>query len=104
MDENCPAYTQQISAQDWERTPASVKKLVEEMAQHIGQLEKKLAELEAQQQQILEKINRTSKNSSVPPSSDPPSAPKSQLQRKSGKKRGLQITLTKQDTLFEWLV
>ena len=88
MDENCPAYTQQISAQDWERTPASVKKLVEEMAQHIGQLEKKLAELEAQQQQLLEKINRTSKNSSVPPSSDPPSAPKSQLQRKSGKKRG----------------
>jgi len=88
MDENCPAYTQQISAQDWERTPASVKKLVEEMAQHIGQLEKKLAELEAQQQQLLEKINRTSKNSSVPPSSDPPSAPKSQRKRKSGKKRG----------------
>lgn len=87
-NENCPAYMQQISGQDWERTPTSVKKLVEEMAQHIGQLEKKLAELEAQQQQLLEKINRTSKNSSVPPSLDPPSTPKSQRKRKSGKKRG----------------
>jgi hypothetical protein len=47
MDEHCPAYTYQISAEDWEATPASVKKLVEEMAQRIGQLEKKLVELEA---------------------------------------------------------
>ncbi len=91
MDENCPAYIQQISPEDWERTPPSVKKLVEQKAPGIGQLEKKLYELQAEQQQLIEKNDRTSKNSSVPPSSDPPNAPKSQRKRKSGKKRGGQL-------------
>ncbi len=88
MDENCLAYGIEISEQDWEKTPASVKKLVEQMGQRIKQSEKKLVELEAEQQQLLEKINRTSKNSSAPPSSDPPSAEKRQEKKKSGKKRG----------------
>ena len=88
MDEPSLAYVQQISSDDWERTPASVKQLVEEMAQRLGQLEKKLAELQAEQQLLTEKTNRTSSNSSQAPSSDPPSAPKRQPKRKSGKKLG----------------
>jgi hypothetical protein len=31
MEEQCPAYLIQIQPEDWEKTPASVKKLVEEM-------------------------------------------------------------------------
>ena len=82
MDSNCLAYIQQISPLYWETTPASVKKLVGEIAVGIGQLEKKVVELEATQQHLLEQINRTSKNSSVPPSSDPPNTPKQQPKRK----------------------
>ncbi len=88
MDENCLAYGIEISDSDWEKTPTSVKKLVEKMGQHIKQSEKRLVDLEAKQQELLEKINRTSLNSSSPPSSDPPSAEKRPEKKKTGKKRG----------------
>lgn len=88
MNKNCLTYGIEISDSDWEKTPASVKKLVEKMGQQIKQSEKELADLEAQQQELLEKINRTSLNSSSPPSLDPPSAEKRQEKNKSGKKRG----------------
>lgn len=58
------------------------------MAVRQGKLEKNLVVQEAKLEQLLEKINRTSKNSSHPPSSDPPNAPKQEPKRKSGKKRG----------------
>ncbi|MGH2416490.1 MAG: hypothetical protein ACRDEA_22910 [Microcystaceae cyanobacterium] len=64
---------------------ASVKQLVERMGQHIKQSEKELAEKEAQKQELLEKINTTSKNSSSPPSLDPLSTEKRQQKNKSGK-------------------
>ncbi len=71
MEKQCIAYLQQIAQEDWEKTPASVKKLVEEMAQRIKKLKQQVAELFAVQQQLLEKVNRTSKNSSSPPSQHP---------------------------------
>ena len=88
MDENCLAYGMEISDSDWEKTPASVKQLVEKMGQCIKQSEKRLADLEAKQQELLEKINRSSKNSSSPPSLDPSNAEKDQEKKKPGKKRG----------------
>ena len=88
MDIKCLIYGIEIPNSDWERTPASVKELVEKMGQHIKQSEKELAELEAKQQELLEKINSTSKNSSSPPSLDPLSAEKRPEKKKSGKKRG----------------
>ena len=88
MDENCLAYGIEISDSDWEKTPASIKQLVEKMGQHIKQSEKRLAELEVKYQELLEKINCTSKNSSIPPSSDPLHAEKKPEKKKSGKKRG----------------
>ncbi|NEO08502.1 MAG: hypothetical protein F6K51_24215, partial [Moorea sp. SIO3I8] len=45
MKENCSAYFQQIATQDWDRTPTSVKKLVEQMGQRIEQLEQETAQL-----------------------------------------------------------
>jgi hypothetical protein len=91
MDENCLAYGIEISDLDWEKTPASVKQLVEKMGQHIKQSEKELTDLKAQQQELLEKSNRTSKNSSSPPSLDPPNAEKHEKKNKSAKKRGGQL-------------
>ncbi len=88
MDENCLAYGIEISDSDWEKTPTNVKQLVDKMRQHIKQSEEKLAEQEAKQQELLEKINCTSKNSSSPPSLDPLNAEKRQEKKKSGKKRG----------------
>ena len=88
MDENCLAYGIEISDVYWEKTPANVKELVEKMGQHIKKSEEKLAEQEAKHQELLEKINRTSKNSSSPPSSDPLHAEKKPEKKKSGKKRG----------------
>ena len=58
------------------------------MGLHIKQSEKRLADLETKQQELLEKINCTSKNSSIPPSSDPLNAEKRPEKNKSGKKRG----------------
>lgn len=78
---------EQIPPEDWAQTPASVKKLVELMAQRIELLEQQAVELLFCQQQLLEKVNKTSKNSSSPPSSDPPGFGQ-KTRKKSGKKRG----------------
>lgn len=88
MDKHCPAFAVQITPDDWERTPSSVKQRVEEMQERLWQLEKQLAELQAEQQMLTEKSNRTSRNCSLAPASDPPSVPKRQRTRKSSKKRG----------------
>lgn len=89
MEKKCPAYLEQIPPEDWEKTPDSVKKLVEEMAAGMEQLKQQQAELSVVQQQLLEKVNRTlSKNSSSPPSQDPPGFGKKPQKPKSSKKRG----------------
>jgi hypothetical protein len=81
-------HLEQIPSEDWGKTPTSVKKLVEEMAQQIEQQEKKLTEVLTVQEQLLEKVNRTSENSSSPPSSNPPGFEKKLPKTKSSKKRG----------------
>ncbi|AFZ28345.1 Transposase IS66 family (plasmid) [Cylindrospermum stagnale PCC 7417] len=88
MEQKRLNHVEQIPAEDWGKTPTSVKKLVEEMAQQIEQQSKKLTEVLSVQEQLLEKINRTSVNSSSPPSSDPPGFGKKWQKTKSGKKRG----------------
>lgn len=88
MEQKRVNHLEQIPPEDWGKTPTSVKKLVEEMAQQIEQQEKKLAEVLTVQEQLLEKINSSSKNSSSPPSSDPPGFGKKPQKTKSSKKRG----------------
>jgi hypothetical protein len=88
MEEKRVNHLEQIPPEDWEKTPTSVKKLVEAMAQQIEQQEKKLTEVLTVQQQLLEKINRTSENSSSPPSRNPAGFGKKPQKTKSGKKRG----------------
>ena len=88
MNENCPPYGIEIPDSDWEKTPASVKQLVEKMEQYIKKSDKRFADLEAKYQELLEKINRTSKNSSSPPSGDPLNIEKQKQKTGSDKKRG----------------
>lgn len=88
MDVKCLIFGIEIPNSDWEKTPASVKELVEKMGQRINTSEKELADQQAKNQELLEKINRTSNNSSSPPSADPPSVEKPGKKKKSGKKRG----------------
>ena len=93
MEKKRVNHLEQIPPEDWGKTPTSVKKLLEAMAQQIEQQEKKLTEVLTVQEQLLEKINRTSENSSSsssssPPSYDPPEFGKKPPQTKSGKKRG----------------
>lgn len=61
----------------------------------IAELERRVAELEAlvrQQQaqiaELLERLNRNASNSSLPPSANPPQAPKPVVKAKSGRKPG----------------
>jgi transposase len=62
MDVQCLIFGIEIPNSDWEKTPPSVKELVEKMGQRIKTSEKELADKEAQNQELLEKINRTSNN------------------------------------------
>jgi hypothetical protein len=89
-----PQLNQEIPNTDWERTPVSVKRLVESQAEGLKQQERELAELKQQKREVEGKIanlteqkKQNSSNSSKPPSTDPPHVPKRQQKRKSGRKR-----------------
>jgi transposase len=77
-----------IDAEDWEKTPVSVRKLVVQLGLKIEQLEKQLKELQGTNQKLEEKVNRNSHNSHSPPSSDPPKFQTKKKKKKPGKKRG----------------
>ena len=91
MDEQHLRSIPGIDADDWEQTPVSVRKVVEQLVlklEQIEQLEQRLKELEIENQQLREKSNRTSKNSHSPPASDPPNLQKDKKKKPRGKKRG----------------
>jgi transposase len=56
----------------------------------IAQLETQLVALRADNQKLGERVRRNSSNSSMPPSSNPPDAPKFPKKKPSGRKRGAQ--------------
>jgi len=87
MSENF-ANSEQISEEDWEKTPASVKQLVSNLLQRIEQLEQQYKQLHEEYQNLKEQVNRNSGNSSQPPSADGPQVKKSKRKRGSGNKRG----------------
>lgn len=93
--EQCKGNNREIPNGDWERTPLSVKQWVETQAerlvqqeQEIGELKQQLAELQAKIENLSEQNQQNSSNSSIAPSSDPPSAPKRRGKKPSGRKRG----------------
>src|SRR3990172_1889892 len=63
-----------ISAEDWTATPVAVRELVRALLERVTALE--------------ERVNQNSRNSSKPPSSDPPNVPARPKQPPSGRKAG----------------
>jgi transposase len=74
MESATPKFLSEITEKDWEKTPASVKKL-------IARLEERIAALE-------EQVKRNSKNSSQPASQDRPQGFKPTPKEKSKKAHG----------------
>ena len=72
-----------ISTEDWAATPPAVQTLVLELMAMVRQLSTEVQELRL-------RVNQTSRNSSKPPSSDPPSLPHPPARRSSGRPRGAQ--------------
>lgn len=71
-----------ITPEDWETTPLPVKAVVlaleEErrlLKQQVEALTAQVNQLQTVVEQLLERVNKTSRNSSKPPSSDPPNVP-----------------------------
>ena len=88
MDDKHLLETAGIGADDWEKTPVSVRKLVVQLGLKIEQLEQHLKELQVQNQQLSEKSHRNSQNSHSSPASDPPNFQKLKKKKKGRKKRG----------------
>lgn len=70
-----------ISTEDWNATPLAVRELVLRLLQQSEQLQQRIAALE-------ERLNQNSRNSSKPPSSDPPATRSYPKRTPSGRKVG----------------
>ena len=84
-----------ISARDWRDTPVSVKRFVERVSEQlqtaleaIEALRQRVTALEAENQSLREQLSRSSRNSSMPPSSDGPDVPARGSKPSSGRGRG----------------
>ena len=67
---------------------AELELALEARNQTIVRLELALAAAVARIEELEARLNRNSKNSNTPPSANPPGAPKTTVQKKSGKKQG----------------
>jgi hypothetical protein len=88
MDEKHLLETTGIDADDWEKTPVSVRQIVVRLGLKIEQLEQQLKELQDSKEGLEEKVNRNSENSHSPPASDAPNFEKKKPKKPTGKKRG----------------
>jgi transposase len=84
-----------IPPQDWDRTPLLVQMIVSVLWQanqgfkpQVAALQEQVATLQAEVERLREQVNRNSRNSSKPPSSDPPHMRQYPKREKSGRKRG----------------
>ncbi len=90
-DEVLALACEEISAEDWQRTPASVKRLLLTLASEVAELKQRVAVLEEENRLLCEQLAGNSQNSSRPPSSDGPGTKAMRgSQGPSGKKRGAQ--------------
>ncbi len=79
-----------ITPEDWQCTPPSVQQVVLHVLARLAALEEEVGSLRAENARLREQTQRSSRNSSQPPSSDAPSAPPRPQRRSSGRKRGAQ--------------
>jgi transposase len=77
-----------FSESDWLATPEPVRRYVEALEQRIEKLEESHAQLLKRIEQLEQRLNQNSQNSSKPPSSDPPYQRPERERRKSKRRRG----------------
>ena len=84
-----------IKPEDWEATPLSVQALVvmlwqerQVMAEQITQLQQQASEHQKEIERLQEQVGKNSRNSSKPPSSDPPGMKPRPPRDKQGGKAG----------------
>lgn len=80
----------EISPEDWALTPPSVRQILEQILDRMAALEEELSSLRIENERLREQTQRSSRNSSQPPSSDTPDKPPRRERKSSGKKRGAQ--------------
>ena len=84
-----------ISAEDWGNTPAAVQAMVillwrenQTLREQVAKLENRVEGLQTEVEKLRERVNKNSRNSSKPPSSDPPQTPRYPKPELSGEKKG----------------
>lgn len=80
-----------IPPEAWAETAESVRLAFRSLLDIVQVQSSQLKELQAQVRDLQAKLGQTSRNSSKPPSSDPPSAPLKPLKVRRGRKAGGQI-------------
>jgi transposase len=91
MEEPVAHSIEQISQADWERTPLSVRQVLEALTRRVSQLEADQQQLQGTHELLQEQIQLNSSNSSQPPSKDRVKGFKPNRKSKSGKKHGGQL-------------
>ena len=79
-----------ITPEDWQRTPTSVQQVMLRLSERVTALEEEVGRLRAENERLREQTQRSSRNSSQPPSSDAPRVAPRRQWRASGRKRGAQ--------------
>lgn len=84
-----------ITPKEWEQTPLTVKAVVitlfeenQVLKRRIAALESQVKSLQAEVEKLKEQVNKTSHNSSKPPSSDPPGTPPKPRRERGKRPRG----------------
>jgi transposase len=77
-----------ISRQDWDATPESVQILVCTLLANVAELQQAVGQLQERVRQLEEQVGKNSRNSSKPPSSDPPHLKKAPAKEKGRRKQG----------------
>jgi transposase len=72
----------------WEQTPPVARELILAQATALTQLRAEVAHLKAMVEELAQRLGRNSRNSSQPPSADPPQAPKRARREPTGRRPG----------------
>jgi hypothetical protein len=80
-----------VTVEEWKLTPSSVKDLVVQQKLRIEEQSIKIEEQEKELQQLREKVNCNSKNSSIPPSTELIKPEKKKPSKRKKRKRGGQL-------------
>ena len=79
-----------VTAEDWALTPPSVQQVLLRVLARVAGLEEEMSSLRLENERLREQSQRSSRNSSQPPSSDAPGKPPRPPRQSSGRKRGAQ--------------